>query len=165
MKKTIFGILILFFIFTIGYSSANDSQITKVPIVLKLQLPQKKNMINLSIALAFTHPSGKPAYKGVRIVSEDISFHDKKTIFGFKNGDGVTRIKLPTKNVTIENETYSYVEADVDRQENGMFRLSRISSDSSGNTYHLRGVFYAQGHFFVINEIIHFNEEKVYYAI
>ena len=77
----------------------------------------------------------------------------------------MTHIKLPTKDVTIENEIYSYVEAEMDRQENGMFRLSRSPSDpSDGKTYHLKGVFFAQGHLFVINEIIHFNEEKVCYA-
>lgn len=163
MKKSILGILILFFMSTVGYSLAGESPIAKAPIVLKLQLPQKKNMMNLSIALAFTGPSGKPVYQGVRIVSEDISFHDKKVLFGFRNGDGVTHIKLPTKDVTIENEIYSYVEAEMDRQENGMFRLSRSPSDPSGKTYHLRGVFFAQGHLFVINETMHFNEEKVCY--
>ena len=121
-------------------------------------------MLNLSIALAFTNPSGKPVYEGVRIVSEDISFRDEKVIYGFRNGDGLTHIKLPIKDVTIENEIYSYVEAEMDRQENGMFRLSQFPSDSSGKTYHLRGVFFAQGHLFVINETMHFNEERACWA-
>ena len=165
MKKIISTVSILFFMLMVNHSSASDPQTAQAAVVLKLQLPRKKNMMNLSIALAFTQPSEQPSYKGVRIVNEDISFHDKENFFGFRNGDGITHIKFPTNNVTIENEAYSYVEAGMDRQENGMFRLSRVPSDSSGKTYHLRGVFYAQDHLFIINEIIHFNEERICYSM
>lgn len=133
----------------------------KTPIVLRLQHSQAKDMMNLSITLAFTGSSGALTHSGVRIVSQDIAFDGKENVFGFKNGDDIVHPKLPTQDLTVENQVYRYVRTDVDRQENGAFRLLRVPSDQSGSTYLLKGVFYAQGHRFEINETLRLNEEKV----
>lgn len=155
----IFGILFS----TVSTASAIDSQISKASIVVKLQQvqPQNETTMLLSIALSFTVPHEKPSYKGVRIVTDSLPFDRKKTIFGFRNGDGITHAKLPTQDMILENETYTYVLADADRQENGMFSLYPQRSDPI--SYLLRGVFYAQGHIFVLDEFVHINEEKICY--
>ncbi len=137
-------------------------QPNKAAVVLKLQVPNTNELPKLKIALSFT-VSDQPVYEGVRIVEENIPKTGEKTLFGFRNGDGVAHIKLPTESVKIENENFSYVRSGNDRQENGMFSLYPQRSDPP--SYLLKGVFYAQGHVFVVDESIYSDEEKVLYSL
>ena len=136
----------------------NDKQIKWIQSVLEQS--QRSSVLSIELSFIGIQLSEKPHF-GVHYMADSLPLNNAKTFFGFKNGDGVSHIKLPTHDVTIDNETYSYVEAGSDRQENGMFKLYPQRSDPI--SYSLKGVFYAQGHVFVIDEILHPNEEKVCY--
>ncbi len=165
MKKISIGLMFLFTVMIFTQSAiATEDQHTQAAIVIKLQPTRtmSNKLLGLCIALSFTKQSPKPLYDGVRIIADILPSDHTKTLWGFKNGDGVTQSNLPVHDVIIENETYSYIQAKDERQENGMFTLYPQRSDPA--SYLLKGVFYAQGHLFVINEILYINEEKTFYS-
>ena len=94
MNKKIYTIALGIIFATILSASAAEPQMSKAGIVIKLQLGNESAML-LSIALSFTSPREKPMSQGVRIVKGDLPSGGEKTIFGFRNGDGVGQIKLP----------------------------------------------------------------------
>ena len=152
--------VIIFLLSAAGPSLARELPTAKAAIIIKLQ-PVKENEMDLAIALSFTRPGEKPAFAGVRIVHGPLLLNGEINAYGFRNGDGKTSFKHPVRLKVVGREIFKYAESPADRQENGQFRISRISSVP--DAYFLSGLFYAQGHLFLINGAIRVNVVGICY--
>jgi hypothetical protein len=139
----------------------NDEQVNWIQSVIE----EASRSCVLSVELSFLHPkAGKKPYFGIQYMSDSIPLDNTKATFGVKLNEIQTQT-FSKHDVVINNETYSYVEMDADRQENGMFSVSKVPSDSNEREYRLAGVLYGQGHTFIIDEKFQQDEEKIFYAL
>jgi hypothetical protein len=161
MQRIISSFVIVLVVLLTGVCTPCRAQLSQPAVVCKI-LPVSGDQSQLSIALSFTNIAAKPSFEGVRIISGLLSTSNKRTAIGFSAVNPSAYDNPPLRTLMLGDEEFTYWEADADGQENGMFRLMRTSTEYE--SFHLTGVFFAQGHLFVIDKSMIINEGKIIYS-
>jgi len=95
---------------------------------------------------------------GGRLMSRTIPFDGTKTMIGLM-GD-----EKDYKSIIMSDDIFYYLPTEMDRQENGMFQLSKVEGEE--NKFRLKGVYWMYNHLFTVDRIIKEAEEvKLYQHI
>jgi hypothetical protein len=135
---------------------------------IQSELDRSQNSALLSICLKYISSpveKGEAFCNGGRVVNALVPFNNRKTILGWHDEAYIKKHSVSMLYVRLDHEVYSYAATGSGvgvKQQNGMFSLYPQRSDPA--TYTLKGVFYADGAVFVINENLPPGEEKTIYS-